>query len=214
RSAAEDEELVDYEASPERTNVEINVVHFSDDYWAIPEEETTHLDFGPCEAIFQKPKDSDNHLKALYLWGHINGKPVSRMLVDSGAIVNLMPYSLYKKLGGTDEELIKTNMTVSGIGGGDPIGAKGVASMELTIGSKTVATAFFVFEVQGNFNLILGRDWIHANQCVPSSLHQFLIQWIGDEVEVVHGDASSFIGIADSEFVGAHDNIKCLLGWT
>ena len=80
------------------------------------------------------------------------------MLVDSGAIINLMPYSLYKKLGGMDEELIKTSMTVNGVGGGDPIGAKGVASMELTIGSKTVAIAFFVFEVQGNFNLILGRD--------------------------------------------------------
>ena len=49
--AAEDEELVDYEASPECTNMEINVVHFSDDYWAIPEE-TAHLDFGPREAIF------------------------------------------------------------------------------------------------------------------------------------------------------------------
>ena len=34
----------------------------------------------------------------------------------------------------------------------------------------------------------------------------------GDEVEVVHGDASSFIGTADSKFVGAHDNIKCLSG--
>ena len=60
------------------------------------------------------------------------------------------------------------------------------------------------------FNLILGRDWIHANQCVPSSLHQFLIQWIGDEVEVVHGDASSFIGTADSELIDVHDNIKSL----
>ena len=134
------------------------------------------------------------------------------MLVDGGAIVNLMPYSLYKKLGGTDEELIKTNMTVSGVGGGDLIGAKGVASMELTVGSKTLATAFFVSEVQGNFSLILGRDWIHANQCVPSSLHQFLIQRVGDEIELVHGDASSFIATTDSEFVGAHDNIKCLSG--
>ena len=134
------------------------------------------------------------------------------MLVDSGAIVNLMPYSLYKKLGRSDEELIKTNMTVSGVGGGDPIGAKGVASMELTVGSKTVAMAFFISEVQGNFNLILGRDWIHANQCVPSSLHQFLIQWISDEVEVVHGGTSSFIGAADSELIGAHDHIKCLSG--
>ena len=95
--------------------------------------------------------------------GNINGQPVSRMLVDSGAIVNLMPYSLYKKLGGTDEDLLKTNMTVSGVGGGDPIGAKGVASMELTVGSKTVSMAFFVSEVQDNFNLILGCDWIHAN---------------------------------------------------
>ena len=127
--------------------MEISVVRFFDDYWVIPEEEASHLDFGLCEAIFQKPKDSDNHLKALYWRGHINGKPVSRMLVDSGAIVNLMPYSLYKKLGGTDEELIKMNMTVSGVRGGDPIGAKGVASMELTIGSKTIPTAFFVSKV-------------------------------------------------------------------
>ena len=158
-----DEEQVDYEASPAHSNMEINVVRFSEEYYAVSEEEAALLDFGPCEAVFQKPKESDNHLKALYMRGHINGRLISHMLVDGGAIVNLMPYSLYKKLGGTDEELIKTNMTVSGVGGGDPIGAKGVASMELTVGSKTLATAFFVSEVQGNFSLILGRAWIHAN---------------------------------------------------
>ena len=32
---------------------------------------------------------------------------------------------------------------------------------------------------------------------------------VGDEIEVVHGDASSFIA---TEFVDAHDNIKCLSG--
>jgi len=121
-----DEELVDYEASPAHSNIEINVVHFSEEYYAISEEEEAALlDFGPREAVFQKPKASDNHLKALYMRGHINGRPISHMLVDRGAIVNLMPYSLYKKLGGTDEELIKTNMTVSSVGGGDAIGAKG-----------------------------------------------------------------------------------------
>ena len=84
--------------------------------------------------------------------------------------------------------------------------------MELTVGSKTLATAFFVSEVQGNFSLILGRDWIHTNQCVPSTLHQILIQWIGDEIEVVHGDTSSFIATADSNTLGVHDDIKCLSG--
>ena len=78
--------------------------------------------------------------------GHINGRPILWMLVDGGAIVNLMPYPLLKKLGGSDEELIKTDMTVSGVTGSEPLGAKGVVSMELTIGSKTLPTAFFVAE--------------------------------------------------------------------
>ena len=96
-----DEELVDYEASPARSNMEINVVHFSEEYYAVSEEEEAAiLDFRPREAVFQKSKESDNHLKALYMRGRINGRPISRMLVDGGAIVNLMPYSLYKKLGG------------------------------------------------------------------------------------------------------------------
>ena len=105
---------MDYEASPERTNLEINVVHLSSDYFVVPEEDMANLQFGPREAMFQKPSKNDNHLKALYMRGHINGKPVTHMLVDGGAIVNFMPYSLYKRLGGQDEDLIKTNMTVSG----------------------------------------------------------------------------------------------------
>src|SRR6185503_2139920 len=49
---AEDEELVDYEVSPERTNLEINVVHLSSDYFVVPEEDLAHLQFGPREAVF------------------------------------------------------------------------------------------------------------------------------------------------------------------
>ena len=39
----EDEELVDYEESPEHTNLEINVVHLSSDYFVVPEEDLAHL---------------------------------------------------------------------------------------------------------------------------------------------------------------------------
>jgi hypothetical protein len=145
--------------------------------------------------------------------GHINGKPISHMLVDAGAIVNLMLYSLFKRLGGSDDDLIKTNMTVNGVGGGEPMGAKGVISLELTVGSKTLATEFFVAETQGNFSLILGRDWIHTNQCVPSTLHQFLIQWVGDEVEVVHSDTSACVVVTDSSTMDNHENLKSLTGF-
>jgi hypothetical protein len=181
------------------------------DGYVLSREDVAHLDFGPKEDIFQKPKATENHLRALYIKGHINGKPISRMLLD-GVIVNLMTYSLFKKLGGSDDELIKTNMTVSGVGGGEAMGAKGVISMDLTVGSKMLATTFFIAETQGNFSLILGRDWIHANQCVPSTLHQFLIQWVGDEVEIVHVDASACVAVADSSTMDNHENLKCLTG--
>jgi hypothetical protein len=103
-------------------------------------------------------------------------------------------------------------MTVCRVGGGEPIGAKGMISMELTIGSKTLATAFFIAETQGNFSIIPGHDWIHANKYVPSTLHQILIQWIDDEVEVVHGDNSACVVLADSHSIWVHDDIKFLSG--
>jgi hypothetical protein len=119
------------------------------------------------------------------------------MLVDGGAAVNLMSYSIFKKLERKDDELMKTNLTLND-NGGNSMEARGVISMELTIGSKSLATAFFAVEVQGNYSVILGCNWIHGNRCIPSTLHQFLIQWIDDEVEVVHVDASAYIALADA----------------
>jgi hypothetical protein len=81
---------------------------------------------------------------------------------------------------------------------GNPMEARGVVSMELTIGSKSLTTVFFVIEVQGNYSVILGRDWIHASRCIPSTMHQFLIQWIDDEIEVVHADMSTYIALANA----------------
>jgi hypothetical protein len=123
-----------------------------------------------------------------------------------------MSYLVYKKLVGSDEELIKTKRTVKGFGRGKPISAKRLALTKLTIGSKTLATIFFVAtEVQGSYNLILEREWIHGNPCVPSSLHWFLIQWVDDEVEIVHADSSAY-ATANAPLLGGHDDMICLSG--
>ena len=141
------------------------VYYLPAEFRAIDEEgEVAQLDFGPKNAIFEKPKEPVTHLKPLFLKGHINGSPVARMLVDGGVVVNLMPYLVFKKLGLRDEELIKTNMVLNGFEGKEKTEAKCVMYVELTVGSKTLATAFFVAEVQGNYIVILGRDWVHANQ--------------------------------------------------
>jgi hypothetical protein len=92
---------------------------------------------------------------------------------------------------------VKTNLMLNSVGG-NPIETWGVVTMELTVWSKSLVTAFFIIEVQGNYSVILGCDWIHANRCIPSTLHQFLIQWIDEEVEVMHADALSYIALTDA----------------
>jgi hypothetical protein len=57
------------------------------------------------------------------------------MLVDGGTIINLILYSVFKKLGREDNELVKTNLTLNGVGD-NPLKARGVISIELTLGSK------------------------------------------------------------------------------
>jgi hypothetical protein len=99
------------------------------------------------------------------------------MLVDGGAAVYLMLYFVFKKLGREDGKLMKANLTLNGVGwGGNSMDAKSVASRELSMGSKSLTTTFFVVEVRGNYSIILGHYWTHTNQCVPSTLHQVLIQ--------------------------------------
>jgi hypothetical protein len=70
----------------------------------------------------------------------------------------------------------------------------------LTIGSKTLLATFFVIDGKGSYSLLLDRDWIHANCCVQSTMHQCLIQWHGDYVELVYVDDSVSIAMADPMF--------------
>lgn len=81
---------------------------------------------------------------------------------------------------------------------------------ELTFGCKMLGTTFFVAEVQGNYNIILGHNGIHANHCVPSTFDQFLIQLARDEVEVFHADVSACVALANVSIIGAHENVMCL----
>ncbi|KAK1668749.1 hypothetical protein QYE76_056908 [Lolium multiflorum] len=163
------------------------------------------FDCGPRPVIFEKPKEkSYRHLKALYLKGYINGQPISKMLVDTGAAVNIMSYSMLRRLGRSSEDLIKTNVTLSDFNG-QPSEAKGVLNVDLTVGQKTIPTSFFIVDSKSTYAVLLGRDWIHANCCIPSTMHQCIIQWDGDEVEVVHADDSIDISLAAMNIWEAND---------
>jgi hypothetical protein len=78
--------------------------------------EGAQMCLGPKEVMFEKPEESSQHMKPLYIRGHIDRRSISRMLVDGGAAINLMSYSIFKKLGREDDELVKTNLTHKGVG--------------------------------------------------------------------------------------------------
>lgn len=59
--------MVDYEASPQHTGMEVNVITFSVDYTIFGDDEpvVAQSDFGPKDMTFTKPKESVNHLTPL-----------------------------------------------------------------------------------------------------------------------------------------------------
>ena len=107
--------------------------------------------------------------------GLVDGKLMNKMLVDGGASINLMPYTTFRKLGKGPGDLIETDMMLKDFGG-NASKTWGAMNVELTIESKTLLTTFFVIDGKGSYRLLLGHDWIHANCCVPSTMHQCLIQ--------------------------------------
>jgi predicted aspartyl protease len=47
-------------------------------------------------------------MRPLYLRGYVNGKPLTKMFVDGGAAVNVMPYTTFRKLGMGPRDLTPT----------------------------------------------------------------------------------------------------------
>jgi hypothetical protein len=109
-----------------------------------------------------------------------------------------------RQLGCSVEDLIKTNIALSDFNG-QASEAQGVLNVDLTVGSKTVPTSFFIVNSKSTYTVLLRRDWIHANCCIPSLMHQCLIQWDGYEVEVVHADDPIEISLAAMSVWDAED---------
>ena len=69
-------------------------------------------------------------------------------------------------------------------------------------------TTFFVIDGKGAYSLLLGRDWIHANYCIPSTMHQILIQWVGDDIEIVQADDSVSVATIEPTY-WEFDGVDC-----
>jgi hypothetical protein len=60
--------------------------------------------------------------------------------------------------------------------------------------------------------VLLGRDWIHANDCIPSTLHRGITQWVDDKVEIIGTGDSSCVALAKTQVDIHGGEMECLIG--
>ncbi|GKV11366.1 hypothetical protein SLEP1_g22629 [Rubroshorea leprosula] len=167
---------------PEQTDEEVIVVLAQDD------EEEDMVD----KIVFEKPKEKmARHIRPLYINAHMDGTPISRVLVDNGVAVNVLPTCLLYKIGKSLDDLVHTEVTISDFIRGVNR-SRGVLPVELTVGNRTLMSAFFVVDTIATYNALLRHDWIHSSWCIPSSLHQKLIFWNCGKAEVVSANDKPF----------------------
>jgi hypothetical protein len=157
-------------------------------------------------AFFERPDDSMKaHLKPLFIKGKVENVGVNKILVDGGAAVNLMPHFMLKKIGKDDSDAKPHNMVLSNYEG--KVGTTmGVIQVNLTVGTITRPTMFMVIASRANYNLLLGREWIHGVGAVPSSMHQRIAIWRPDGiVENIEADQSYFMTEVNNVNSGSFD---------
>jgi hypothetical protein len=74
-------------------------------------------------------------MRPLYLKGYVNVKPLTKMFVDGGAAVNVMPYTTFRKLGMGPGDLTPTSIILNDFAR-NPSDTKGCVHVDLMIGSK------------------------------------------------------------------------------
>lgn len=81
---------------------------------------------------------------------------------------------MLRKIGKYDTDVKSHNMVLNNYDG--KVGSSlGVIQVELIVGTVTRSTMFIIMETKANYNLLLGREWIHGVGFVPSSMYQRII---------------------------------------
>ena len=92
------------------------------------------------------------HIKPLYLTAHLNGRPVSKVPIDNGSKVNVMPLRMLRALGMSISDLVETEVVVFAFTR-EVSKTLGMLLINITIGNKTSLYAFFVIDSTANYNI-------------------------------------------------------------
>ncbi|XP_052484826.1 uncharacterized protein LOC128039929 [Gossypium raimondii] len=119
------------------------------------------------------PPGGTGPTKALHITTHCKGYMLSRVLIDNGSALNVLPLSTLNSLP-VDNSHMKMCQNVVRAFDGIERGVMGRIEIPLLIGATTYEVDFLVMDIKSSYSCLLGRPWIHSAGAVPSSLHQKL----------------------------------------
>ena len=98
---------------------------------------------------------------------------VTKVLIDNGSSLNVMPKSTLEKLSFNASHLKPSSMVVRAFDG-TRREVRGEIELLVQIGPHTCQVTFQIMDINLAYNSLLGCPWIHSVGVVPSTLHQKL----------------------------------------
>ena len=154
------------------------------------------------------PAEGRNHNKALHISIECVDTVLSRVLVDIGSSLNVMPKSSFAKL--TIEGLVmKPSELIVRAFDGTRRTIIGEVNLPMKIGPHTFLITFFVMDIYPAYSCLLGRPWIHSAGAVTSTLHQKLKFLADDKLVVVEGEEDIVVShLASFRYVEGEGEIR------
>ncbi|RYQ80186.1 hypothetical protein Ahy_Scaffold1g106759 isoform B [Arachis hypogaea] len=160
---------------------------------------------------FLRPTErQQSHLRPLHITTTLSGIKVSKVLIDGGAAISLLPERMLMKVGNHPDDLVPTNIAVMNFSGASTP-AKGLVTLSVKVGSSEQNTVFVVVPSKASYNALLGRDWIHGVGAVPSTVHQSVLLWTEDgKPEVIKAYSNLYVEQLNADFIMYGPKLKPL----
>ncbi|PKI61574.1 hypothetical protein CRG98_018070 [Punica granatum] len=101
------------------------------------------------------PEVTSWHFRPPFITVHMFGVPVSKVMVDNDAVVNVMPTSTMTKLNRTKEDLVKKGVMIMDFKG-VMTNARVVLSVDIQVSSTVITSTFIVVDASASYNALLG----------------------------------------------------------
>ena len=115
--------------------------------------------------------EGSTHTRPLQITIGCMGAKVPMVLIDNGPALNVCPFRIALTIGLDIETIIPSPLTIRAYDN-TSMKVMGTFKAPCKIGPIEIVVEFHVMDITPNYNLLLGRAWLHPIGAITFSLHQ------------------------------------------